>query len=72
MNDTYPSQNLDSQQCAKYMNLSYGTLRNARVSGSLCGVGAPKYKKLGRKVVYEKAVIDDWLAQFENQSNTAA
>jgi len=62
---------LDNHESAKYMTLASGTLRTSRVSGNLCGVPAPAYRKIGRKVVYDRVVLDQWLDQFANQTSTA-
>lgn len=58
-------------QAAKYMNFAEITVRNSRVSGLLCGVPAPKFRKIGRKVVYFKKDIDDWLAALPSYQNTS-
>ncbi len=63
---------LDTHESAYYIGLASSTLRLSRVSGIVCGVPAPTYRKLGRKVVYDRAVLDKWLEQFANQPNTAA
>jgi hypothetical protein len=62
---------LDTHESASHINLASNTLRGSRVSGILCGVPAPTYRKIGRKVVYDRAILDQWLDQFANQPNTA-
>jgi predicted DNA-binding transcriptional regulator AlpA len=62
---------LDTHEFAKKLGFASGTLRMSRVTGILAGVPAPTYRKLGRKVAYDEAVGDEWLAQFPNQPNTA-
>ncbi len=63
---------LNNNQAAAFLGLSTATLKHSRVSGTLAGVAAPTYRKLGRKVVYDRAVLEEWLDQFEQQSNTAS
>ena len=58
---------LDTHESALYINLASNTLRGSRTSGILCGVASPTYRKLGRKVVYDRVVLDKWLSQFPNQ-----
>jgi hypothetical protein len=63
---------LDTHESAFHINLASNTLRGSRVSGILCGVPAPTYRKIGRKVVYDRLILDQWLEQFANQQNTAS
>lgn len=62
---------LDTHESAKELGFASITLRMSRVTGVLAGVPAPTYRKLGRKVVYDRVILDQWLEQFANQSNTA-
>jgi len=62
---------LDTHESAYHIGLASNTVRISRVSGTLCGVPAPTYRKIGRKVVYDRLVLDQWLEQFANQQNTA-
>jgi len=71
MNHNLLPNRLDTHDSAHYLSLAYGTLRTSRVSGILCGVPAPAYRKIGRKVVYDRVILDQWLDQFANQPNTA-
>ena len=63
---------LDTHEFAKKLGFASVTLRMSRVTGTLAGVPAPTYRKIGRKVVYDEAVGDEWLAQFASQPNTSA
>lgn len=60
-----------SQQAAGYLEYSEYTLRLSRSTGTLAGVQAPPFFKLGRSVRYKKSDLDNWLAQFETFTNTA-
>lgn len=62
---------LDNREAAHHLNLSPKTLNNSRTSGLLCGVKAPPFKKLGKAVRYERAALDEWLAQFKEQTSTS-
>ena len=61
---------LNTQDAAEYLGVSAYSLKLSRCTGLLCGVAAPKYKKIGRLVRYEPGVIGSWLEQFEPQQNT--
>ncbi len=63
---------LDTHEGAFHISLASNTLRASRTSGVLCGVPAPTYRKIGRKVIYDRVVLDEWLEQFANQPNTAS
>lgn len=63
---------LDTKQAAGFLGFAVSTLKISRVTGTLAGVKAPAYRKLGRKVVYDTSILEDWLGQFGNQPNTAA
>ncbi len=72
MNNIQLQPHLDTHESARHIGLASSTVRLSRVSGILCGVPAPAYRKVGRKVIYDRAVLDKWLEQFANQPNTAA
>ena len=61
---------LDTHEAAMLLGYKSTTLRLSRVTGILGGVAAPAYRKLGRKVVYDRATLNEWLSQFQMQSNT--
>jgi hypothetical protein len=47
---------LDSKSAAVYLRLAQQTLAQMRVSGT-----GPSYYKVGRRVLYDLAELDDWL-----------
>jgi len=61
---------LSSNNAANYLGYSTATLRNARHIGTLAGVDAPTYKKMGRSIRYDVDSLDTWLSQFNNVANT--
>ena len=61
---------LDTHEASLLLGYKSSTLRISRVTGILGGVAAPAYRKLGRKVVYDRATLNEWLSQFQMQSNT--
>ena len=71
-NQVHTSTVVDTHQCSALLGFAASTIRISRVTGTLAGFSAPAYRKIGRKVVYDRVVIDEWLAQFSNQPNTAA
>ncbi|MAC45541.1 MAG: hypothetical protein CMI12_01630 [Oceanospirillum sp.] len=62
---------LTSQQAATHLQYSEYTIRLSRSTGTLAGVQAPPFLKLGRSVRYKKSDLDNWLAQFTTFTNTA-
>ena len=71
-NQAHTSTVIDTHQCSALLGFAASTIRISRVTGTLAGFSAPAYRKIGRKVVYDRVVIDEWLTQFSNQPNTAA
>jgi predicted DNA-binding transcriptional regulator AlpA len=71
-NQVHTSTVVDTHQCSALLGFAASTIRISRVTGTLAGFSAPAYRKIGRKVVYDRVVIDEWLAQFSNQPNTTA
>ena len=71
-NQVHTSTVVDTHQCSTLLGFAASTIRISRVTGTLAGFSAPAYRKIGRKVVYDRVVIDEWLTQFSNQPNTAA
>ena len=62
----------NTHECAGDLGFASSTIRMSRVTGILAGVPAPTYRKIGRKVVYDRVVLEEWLSQFANQANTAS
>ena len=61
---------LDTHEAALLIGYKSTTLKLSRVTGILGGVPAPAYRKLGRKVVYDRVTLNEWLSQFHHQFNT--
>lgn len=61
---------LSSNNAANFLGYSDNTLRNSRHTGTLAGVDAPPYIKLGTSVRYSVDDLNEWLIQF-NDSATA-
>jgi len=66
------SPHCDTHGAAFDLGFSSSTIRVSRVTGTLAGVPAPTYRKVGRKVVYDRIVLEKWMEQFANQQNTTA
>lgn len=63
---------LNTDDAANYLGVASTTLRRSRWSGTLCGVIAPRFIKLGTKTVrYERDVLNKWLADCTTYDNTA-
>lgn len=52
---------LTNKEAAEILTCSWHTLNQSRSKGTLFGVKAPQYKKVGRAVRYDKAVLEQWL-----------
>lgn len=50
---------INAEECAKYLGYSVGTIRNMTSEHKL-----PHYK-IGRKVVYKKTELQEWIKQFK-------
>lgn len=72
LNNQYEKPRLNSSEAAIFIGCSSSTMKISRVTGRLLGKAAPTYRKLGKKVVYDLTVLQEWLEQFANQKNTAA
>ncbi len=62
---TQYDQRLPVEGAANYTGLSSSTLNKLRVSG-----GGPAYLKLGRRVAYNVADLDDWLDSKRRRSTS--
>ena len=65
MTNSIEEEKFDTDEAAKYTKLSASTLAKRRVFG-----GGPKYLKLGRRVVYSKRDLDDWLDAHRRTSTS--
>lgn len=63
---TVPSRHLSPQEAARFLGLSQRTLAKYRVVG-----GGPVYLKLGRRVVYALADLEDWAGQRRRDSTSS-
>lgn len=55
---------LSERDAARYSGCSVPWLRALRRSGSTARVKAPAYIRIGRKILYRKADLDEWLANY--------
>ncbi len=60
-----------TKEAAQFLGFKPSTLRNSRYIGRLAGVKAPAYKKIGSVCRYDRMVLDNWLAQFKEQTCTS-
>jgi excisionase family DNA binding protein len=51
-------------EAADYLKISKRTLERLRLTG-----GGPKYAKAGRRVLYRKSWLDQWLEQFSVENH---
>jgi hypothetical protein len=66
-----PNKTLPTKSAAFYLGIAEITLRNSRMTGLLGKCSAPKFRKIGRKVIYFKSDLDDWLLSLPVYSNTS-
>lgn len=62
---------LDTHQAAAYLGVAYVTMRNSRTTGLSCGVQTPPFRKIGRRVVYLRTDLEQWLNNLPAYHNTA-
>jgi predicted DNA-binding transcriptional regulator AlpA len=53
-------------EAARYVGLAPATLIRKRCQG-----GGPNFTRLGRAVIYERSMLDRWIADHGTQSNTS-
>jgi hypothetical protein len=63
--------NCTNQEAAELLTVAANTLRNSRSTGKLCGREAPPFIKMGRKIIYLKVDLLQWLESFPKYSNTS-
>lgn len=56
---------LNAQETAEWLGLSTSTLAKMRLAGS-----GPIYRKLGRRVVYHREDLEDWIAERRCRSTS--
>lgn len=59
---------LDEKEAALIIGAATPTLRKSRCTGTLFGLPAPKYLKLGRTIRYKLSVLNEWLETLEQYS----
>jgi len=61
---------LSTPEAAAYIGLGESTLNKSRVTKSVGSTPAPPYIKLGARVLYDPADLDQWLAQNKRRSTS--
>lgn len=56
---------LNGAEAAAYLNVSLSMLAKRRLSGD-----GPRYSKLGKRVVYEVADLDQWIADHRHRNTS--
>jgi predicted DNA-binding transcriptional regulator AlpA len=64
--ETSDTRRLRTPEAARYVGLAPATLIRKRCQG-----GGPVYTKLGRAVIYERAMLDRWIADHGTRRNTS-
>jgi len=55
---------MSTNQAALVLGVSHHTLKHSRVTGKLGGHPAPKFRKVGRKVIYFAKDLQEWIEKF--------
>ena len=71
MPDPISKQNLSNKEASTYLGCAPNTLKQSRVTGTLFGVQAPAFLKMGYNIRYKLTTLDNWLSQFTEKQNTA-
>ena len=64
------AQTYDTHQAAEFCGVATVTMRNSRMTGLLCGVKAPPFRKIGRRVIYLRDDLSHWLNALPAYHNT--
>ena len=59
-----------TEGAAAFLECSANTMKNSRSTGTLFGREAPRYIKMGRRVVYKRSDLLEWLESFPTYQNT--
>lgn len=62
---------LDTNEASNFIGCSPAALKISRSTGILLGRATPKYRKLGRTVLYDQVELNSWINQFPPIQNTA-
>ena len=57
---------LNTAQAARYLGLSPSYLEKSRVNQT--NIPGPKFRKIGKRVIYTRESLDSWLDQFDEES----
>jgi len=61
---------LNSKNAAFYLNIPEQTLRSSRVHGLIYGIKPPPFKKMGSRIFYEIATLDQWINGIPTHNNS--
>jgi hypothetical protein len=64
-------QNLSNKEASTYLGCAPNSLKQSRVTGTLFGVQAPAFLKMGYNIRYKLNTLEKWLSQFSEFDNTA-
>lgn len=63
---------MDEENAAVYVGMSVSFLQKARCIGATGGrTPGPKFKKIGKRIVYDIADLDAWLDSFKSYQHNA-
>lgn len=62
---------LSNKEASLYLSCASSSLKQSRSTGTLFGIQAPAYIKLGFNIRYKLTTLDSWLDQFAEQLNTS-
>jgi predicted DNA-binding transcriptional regulator AlpA len=63
---------LDEEQAATYTGMSVSFLQKSRSTGQTGSrTPGPRFKKIGKRVIYDLADLDAWLNSFQSYNHNA-
>ena len=60
------------REAAHYCGVSVEFFNQARSKGEVNGVKGPNFSKIGKKVIYTKESLDNWIDSFAQASSIAS
>ena len=60
-----------NDEAAKILGVAPITMKVSRQTGTLLGIPAPKFLKMGRLIRYKNYVLWEWVEQFRSFSTTS-
>lgn len=66
-----PKRGHSVREAAQYCGVSIEMLNQLRSQGAVNGLTGPRFLKLGKKVIYQREALDEWLDSFPQAHSLA-